>query len=418
MTQSVPGPATISSCQPRVIAAAPNKPTKPRILQLTFPEIIGERSLWKDVGAAAARTEVSVCPLDGDDAEPAKDCHAGDRAVSVIPNRADDLHTILREAEPFMSSVPKGLPDRLLARAVLGNQWAGNALCEIGDKGVLGRCVVLIQTAMSWAKFLAGDQFFAISSPEVQTQSFQLADARELRMLSVTPSPGENLTDAAVSPSGSLLATLTPSGEVWLYRIDRRAGVAILVQRYDLRSLITASARIEATQTDGNNQRRAQRDGETFNALVFIDEARLAVTGANGGTLLAQIPSGEITWARPPIALLGTARQQATMNASADLLAIYDDKSAQLLSLGSGAPLSQMIDFGTLVTTKGDGLAAEASVAISDDGRVQISYGGRVYGLSDAANAEQPTWSMVPQITGIAKNGAQAPLELFLPRDH
>jgi len=414
--QAEPMPSPPGACQPRTLSTALDEPTNPKILQLVFPALVEERLLWKDAGPIADGTEVSICPLEKDGTEPAKDCYSGDQAVSIIANRANDLSAILRSAESFLTRQLEGLPERLLVGAVLGNQWIGNAICEIREKRVLGRCLVLYQTAVSTMKPLVGNQLFGISSPEVQSESFQLADARELRIISVTPPPGENLADVAMSPSANLLAALTRTGEVWLYGVDRLKSTALLIRRYDLRGLVDVpvGSTPAADQTD---RQRADEESVPFDALAFAEEGRLIVTGARGGTLLAELPSGMISWVRAPVGSSGVSRPQISLNAASDLIAIYNDKSVQLLSLSSGAPLSRTIDERALAATTTDTQPAGTSVHISEDGQVRISYGRRLYSLSAAKSASGLPQSMIPQVTGIARNGDQGPLDLFLPRE-
>src|SRR5262249_10950687 len=146
-------------------------------------------------------------------------------------------------------------------------------------------------------------------------------------------------------------------------------------RRFDFRrntELVSApaSAKDSSTKKTGPNA--------VFSSASFIDNSHLMLSGAKGGTVLAEIPSGTVVWSRPPFALLGDEQQIASDRFS-NLAVVYDKDSAQLVSLDSGALLSRIVDFASMdINSKEIDETALASVDVLPGGAIRINYKGHV----------------------------------------
>jgi hypothetical protein len=400
-----------TACQPRVLVPRPAHPMTSKIAELAFPALVDEKLLWKKLGPAPELAKASVCVIDENGNERIEgDCYSSSSAVSVDPARAEDLVRLMRD--PLIPEVLSlsGLVERLVVATVTGNQSVRTAYCEVRERRSLRRCLMIDQTARTTTTFLDGNEFAAMNSLEAFSQSFQLVDLRNLRTISLKPSPGENLVGVTISQDGTRLAALTRVGEVWLYEIDRNNASGQIARRYDFRrstELISAPA----SATHRANEPEA---GVAFSSASFIDNGRLMLSGAKGGSVLAQIPSGAVIWTRPPLALLG-GEQKIASDSSSDVAVVYDQSSAQLVSLDSGALLSRVVDFASIdLDSKEADETVGISVHVSPGGSIKITYNGHVFGASDLWSGVPPERQRVEQLSGVSVGGKAEPLEIFL----
>ena len=260
---------------------------------------------------------------------------------------------------------------------------------------------------------LADSQFLVLNGPEVHAQTFQLIDTRTLRFLQVTPPPMERLADVAISADGRMMATLTAAGEVWLYDINRESATAKIASRFDFRGMIGSSRPAKPTE-DAPGQR--DEADELFNTAVFVSGERLALAGTRGGVVLAAIPSGKVVWTRSPVALSGEGSQ--TIATSSDTLIIYDRKSMQLISLTSGALLSNVVNFDAFPLNVEDSEQSNGGDQITlkrgSDGEITVVYRGVVYAPVGLRGGSEHDWSSIEQRTGLGRIGTAQPLTYFL----
>jgi hypothetical protein len=94
---------------------------------------------------------------------------------------------------------------------------------------------------------------------------------------------------------------------------------------------------------------------------------------------------------------------------------IYDQSSAQLVSLDSGALSSRVVDFASIGLDSNEvDETASTSVDVSPDGSIRITYKGYVFGPSDLWSGVAPGRKKVEQLTGVSIGGKGEPLEIFL----
>lgn len=402
-----------AACQRRVLVPSPVDPMIVKNAELNFPALIDEKRLWKDFGTAQKSPEPSLCEIDGDGKERIHDnCYSYNVAVSIDPGRADNLVRLL--GDPLIPEAISlgGSIERLVVATVTGNQSVSTAYCEVGEQRRLKRCVMLDHTARTSKTFLAGNEFAALHSEEAFEHSFQLVDLRNLRTISLNPSPGEKLADVTMSPDGKRLVTLTRLGEVWAYDIDRDNASGRIARRYDFRR----GTEPEFSATSAKDQKDS-RPSVAFSKASFVDNGRLMLNGAKGGTVLAEIPSGEVIWARP--ATLPGTEQQIASNSASNVAVVYDKSSAQLVSLDSGALLSRVVDLDSIdLDTKEIDETAATTVVVLPDSSIRISYKGHIVGPSGVQSDAPAGRENVKQITGLGSRGEAGPLDIFLAPAH
>jgi hypothetical protein len=401
--------AVPTACQPRVLVPRPADPKTSKIAELAFPALVDEKLLWKKLGPAPELAKPSVCNIDEDGQEQVDgNCYSSSRATGADPARADDLVRLMRDSLIPEILLLSGSVERLVVATATGNQSVRTAYCEVLDRRSLSRCLMIDQTARTTTTFLDGNEFAAMNSLEAFSQSFQLVDLRNLRTIILKPSPGERLADITMSPDGTRLAALTRGGEVWLYKIDRNNASGRIARRYDFRR------GTELTSAPASATRRANEPDPdvAFSSASLIDNGRLMLSGAKGGTVLAQIPSGAVIWTRSPLALLGGEQKIAS---DGDVAVVYDQTSAQIVSLDSGALLSRAVDFASIdLDPKDVAETVGTSVHVSAGGSIKITYNGSVFGPSDLWSGVPPGRPRVAQLTGVSVDRKTEPLEIFL----
>ncbi|MBY5871910.1 hypothetical protein ACC699_03885 [Rhizobium ruizarguesonis] len=400
-----------AECQPRVLAALMAGSAQSPVNELLFPAAIEEKLLWRTISPVPKISPASICVVDEDGKDQVDGtCYAASGAMPVADHQGD-LLSILRD--PLTSEVftLAGSTQRLVVESVTGNQSVGIAFCKLEEPRLVSRCLTANMTARSSLKRLGGNEYAAINSEEVFADSFQLVDLRNLRMISMTPSPGEKLADTAMSPDGARLAALTATGEVWIYDVHRDDSIGRIARRYDFRQTMNS------TEPKSPTPRAEQPEADmTFSAVEFVDANRLLLAGAKGGMVLADVSSGKAIWTRPPLLPRSTQAEKLSWNAASDIAAVYDDSSAQLISLSSGALLSQRLDFASLAISdpQGDDPTAETSIDLTDDGSITINFSGHAFAPSGAWVGPTPDRKMVEQLTGIRSDGTTGPLDVFL----
>lgn len=410
-------PGTVgAACAPQVLAARPVTALSPRIAQLSFPATIEEKLLWKEIGSEQKSSDASVCIID----ENGKDkvdgsCYAGSGAVSIDPGHVDSLASIMRNTPIPDARTLAGPAQRLVVQSATGSQSADVAFCDVASGRMVSRCLVLHETARSSLTYLAGNEFAAINSEEVNPQSFQLVDLRNLRVVSIYPSPGEKLADVTMSTDTERLAVLTQAGEVWMYGVDRDKASGQINQRFDFRQSMD-SMEPKPPATPDRQEALEPISDATFSIASFVDNRRLLLAGAKGGIVMAEAPSGTVIWTRPPLSLYGTVPLHVASNAASDVAAVYDDASAQLISLSSGALLSRVVDFASLTVSdpQKDDSVAGTSVDISADGSVTINFRGHSFRPSGSWVKGIPDRRKVADLTGVGTKGETGPLDIFL----
>jgi hypothetical protein len=371
-----------------------------------FPGLIEERLLWPKVGLAPIPEVPSdICSEKRTNA----DCYSIKQTKSIIPKSDSTLETILRDQELPLELIQLDMLQRAIVTTVLGNQFVGYAVCDVKSSKAVKNCVVATSTARTSREVLASGQFMSLNSLEVHEGTFQLIDLNSLRLIQVNPPPMEKLADINISQEGKWMAAITKAGEVWLYELNRKAGTATIAARFNFRSMINnpgANTPTESAQGGENVQ------DQFFDSAFFVSENHLVLAGSLGGIVLVEIPGGNIIWSRIPIALSGNSKQNVA--AAGDTLAIYNTEAIQLVSLESGALLSNIMNFKDL-PFNADDKVDEFEIPVVESGPsgdIQVIYGGAIF--EPFSDFPVPSLQSVEQRTGISRGGTDELLSYYL----
>jgi hypothetical protein len=411
------GSAAVTPCPARLLSGSADRARSAGRVELRFPALIDESQLWSATPIARPATPAApICAMDAEAGAAQTDCYDARRATSKDPEQAGTLTTILRDPSFDPVLIRVGSVDRIEARSAIGKQAVGLALCDIADKMTLRTCLVAEVTAQSRTKLLAGQQFLMLNGPEIQARTFQLIDLAALRFVKVVPAPVEKLADVAMSADGKRMAAVTTAGELWLYDVDREGNIATSTARFDFRSL--AAPQRQPPEQPATATAQPANTNQAFDSVAFVQNDRVALSGARGGVVVADVPSGVVVWARPPLSLLGKARQCIAASGAKDILVIHDERSAQLVALSSGSLLSGVVDFAEMAKrspTSGEPNPDDrATPEVAETGDIRVIYHGMAYAPTDPWDASGPSWIAVERRTGIARSGGTPPLTYFL----
>lgn len=370
---------------------------------LNFPKLLDESFFWRRVNSAPPKiSTIDICTADNEN----QDCYNIEQVSSIYPESGDTLEAIFKS--PININQLESIP-RVIITSALGDQIFGTAICKVDIHKIIRDCVAAASGISASAELVAGGRFIKLSERAVYQDAFKLIDIETLRFIQIKPEPIEVLTSFDVSSEGKWMAALTKEGEVWLYKLKRESGEATVISRFNFRSMINnpgANTPPESAQGGENVQ------DQFFDSAFFVSENRLVLAGSLGGIVLVEIPGGNTIWSRIPIALSGNSAQKVAV--AGDTLAIYNMDSIQLVSLESGALLSNIMNFKDLPLNADDKVNQLETPVVErgPSGRIRVIYRGAI--IEPLSDFPVPNLDSVEQSTGISRKGTDELLSYYL----
>jgi len=398
-----------SSCLGKVISTwAGQDRDNPAIPQLVFPALIPEKALWNRVGQAdkEARDCPQLCsPQSGEQPQPNPNSCIDMANIAVVPGSSDkeDLEVLLNDGCQEETILADDENTYSMLEGVLGNQTQMIAVCRRHAESKPETCILCEETAQATrGKSSDGRYIFSVSPEIFDANRLQVVEIKSLHKMRFDTPVAEVAVDLAVSPNRDALAIVSNRGELLLYRLNQE-GQVIIERR------IAFSA---VGQTPESRRVNEAASAQPFDTLSFLDESHLILAGRNSGMIMVDLITGHVQWSRSQVPLSGSGAVHVTPIPEANGLAIYDERSIQIVSDASGTPLGNPIDLTTLESSHLDDKneVPELSVIAKGDRLVATVLGTIFQRDISTGSRFVPAPTEADQLTGIAGKAGQMEL--------